>query len=105
MCKLGSFYAKEENALMNLEKSVDWYQKAADLGDADGMYHLALCYDDGKGVVQNKVRAAEWYQKAADLGNVGAMYHLALCYNDGEGVARDNVWLWSGIRKQRIWEM
>lgn len=53
-------------------ESVEWYQKAAEQGDATAQFYLGLCYDKGKGVAQDYEKAVEWYQKAADQGNAFA---------------------------------
>ena len=40
------------------------YEKAAEQGDADAQYNLALCYKNGTGVEKDAEKAVEWYQKA-----------------------------------------
>ena len=54
-------------------KAREWYEKAADKGDAGAMTNLGLLYDNGQGVAQDYVKAREWYEKAADKGDAGAM--------------------------------
>jgi uncharacterized protein len=44
---------------------IEQYQKAADQGDANAQYNLALCYEDGIGVEKDDKKAVELYQKAA----------------------------------------
>lgn len=38
--------------------------KAANLGDGEGAWVVALCYELGEGVDKNEAKAAEWYWKA-----------------------------------------
>ncbi len=48
---------------------MQWYQKAADQGDATGQYFLGFMYEAGLGVTKNEVEAAQWYRKAAEQGD------------------------------------
>jgi len=54
----------------------EWYQKAADAGNADAMNNLGWLYANGHGVAQDYAQAREWYQKAADAGNRDAKQAL-----------------------------
>ena len=67
------------------------YRKAADLGDALGMYNLGVCYEHGNGVPKDGAEAAKWYRKAADLGDATAMRALGVCYYNGTGVPKDEA--------------
>jgi TPR repeat protein len=64
-------------------------QKAANAGDAQAQFSLALMHDTGKGAEQNPKKAARWLQKAAEQGHVEAQYNLATMYDIGHGVAQD----------------
>jgi TPR repeat protein len=50
-------------------QAVSWYRKAADAGDADGMYQLGIMYQN---VTPDYAQAMSWYRKAADAGNTMA---------------------------------
>ena len=50
-------------------KAREWYEKAADKGDADAMADLGVLYANGQGVAQDYAKAREWYEKAADKGD------------------------------------
>ena len=39
------------------QQAAIWYQRAADLGDAQGLYNLGLAYAQGEGVAQDVVKA------------------------------------------------
>uniref|UniRef100_A0A7S3D6T8 Sel1 repeat protein n=1 Tax=Palpitomonas bilix TaxID=652834 RepID=A0A7S3D6T8_9EUKA len=67
------------------------FEKAMDKGNGEAMFQLALCYEQGKGVLKNEARAAELYQEAADKGNVEAMFQLARCYEHGKGVIQSQA--------------
>ena len=57
-------------------KTVEWYKKAANLGDTEAMESLGSLYDS----IDNKSESIKWYKKAAELGNTEAMKHLANKY-------------------------
>ena len=46
------------------EEAVKWYQRAADLGNADAMYSLAVMYSHRRGVQRDPVAAGKWRRKA-----------------------------------------
>ena len=50
-------------------KAVEWYQKAANQGNAIAQYNLGLMYDNSKGVRQNTAAAKKWFGKACDNGD------------------------------------
>ena len=55
-----------------LFRSVRWYQEAVDQGQSRAQYHLAWCYEHGKGVGQDLEKAMELYQAAAKQNYEGA---------------------------------
>ena len=62
---------------------------AAEEGDVESQYSLAVKYYKGDGVKQNRRRAAEWYQKAAEQGHLEAQYNLARMYSTGKGITQN----------------
>ncbi len=79
-----SFYTQKDYA-----KAVEWFQKAADQGNADAQDWLGVCYYNGRGVQQDYKQAVEWYQKAANQGDAAAQNRLGVCYENGHGVQKD----------------
>ena len=71
-CNLGWCYHKGEGVEKDLVCAVEWYQRAADQGDASAQFNLGWCYQHGEGVEKNLVLALKWYQSTADQGNEGA---------------------------------
>lgn len=57
--------------------------KAAEKGDKDSQYKLALSYKDGDGVDKDYAEAAKWFKKAAEQGHTEAqfLYGLWCDYN------------------------
>jgi TPR repeat protein len=83
---VGNYYYYSER---NFNKAVEWYQKAADQGNANGQCDLGICYERGRGVEQNFYKAVKWYQKAADQGDARGQCWLGCSYYDGNGVKQD----------------
>ena len=85
-------YCKESKRLYSdkkYEQAIYWWQKAADAGDSGAQYRLAICYQNGNGVVKDIEKAVYWWQKAAGAGDSDAQYRLAFCYLKGDGVEKD----------------
>ncbi|MFT3823356.1 MAG: hypothetical protein QM731_05525 [Chitinophagaceae bacterium] len=70
-------YAMENQ---QFDKSQAYAQKAAALGNTDGMIVMGLHYLYGWAVAQNEATALEWYNKAAAKGDGMAMYLLSSYY-------------------------
>ena len=82
----------------NDEEAVKWFEKAAQQGDLDGQYNLAIAYYHGFGVKKNLIEAVKWFTKAADQGYAGAQYILASAYQNGMGgvpkdIVQADMWL------------
>lgn len=69
--------------------AANWYQKAADQGNAKAQNVLATLYARGQGVPQDDTVAAGWYRKAADQTFAPAQFSLCELYRDGKGVPQD----------------
>ena len=52
--------------------AMEWYKKAADLGNASAMVSIGNMYWNGFGVKQDYAAALEWVEKAAALGDAEA---------------------------------
>ena len=73
----------------NAEKAFEYYQLAAEYGNALAMHNLGDLYRQGKGVPHNGAAAFEWYQKAAQAGHAIGLEDMGDCYLDGIGVAQN----------------
>jgi TPR repeat protein len=62
-----------------------WYRRAAEQGDAEGQFTLALWLWLGQDVEENRIEAVKWWQKAADRDRADAQFWLAGAYEAGEG--------------------
>jgi len=83
--ELENIKGEKENQI----KAVEWYRKAAEMGNAKAQNNLGICYATGEGVKKDLVKAVEWYTKAVEQGDVIAQSNLGECYFNGEGVEKD----------------
>ena len=56
---------------------------AAEQGNADAQYNLAVMYANGLGVPQDDAEAVRWYRRAADQGMANAQAALGFRYGIG----------------------
>ena len=75
--KTGDRYLEGGNHTQDDQKAFSYYQKAAALNDAEGLYNVAWCLEHGRGVKQSVPDAQKYYRRAADMGFVKAMRNYA----------------------------
>jgi TPR repeat protein len=89
MTHLGTLYHNGHGVAQDYAKAREWYEKAADKGNAEAMNNLGWLYRNGHGVTQDYAKAREWYEKAADTGDAEAMAALEhLSINEAAGAGR-----------------
>ncbi len=86
-----TYYTGIDSMPKDYHKAVEYFTKAAELGDFEAQYNLGVCYDYGRGVAQDRKKAADLYQKAVDKGHSIAQFNLASLYESGDGVPQDFV--------------
>ena len=75
MCEIGSALENDYP-----DQAIEWYKKAADAGDPDGLHRIAFYYDfHGQPEV-----ALDWYLKTIDAGGMDSRipYQIGGCYRD-----------------------
>lgn len=70
-------------------KAVEHYDRACELGDAEGCVAAAARYNGGEGVDRNPQTGAERLERACELGHLDACVDLGLARMFGRGVPRD----------------
>ncbi len=75
------YYGKKDYA-----SAVEFYKKAAELGNPASMNSLGVCYSFAKGVEKDPQKSLEWYTKAAEGGYGNAMLNLGMMYQNGWGI-------------------
>ncbi|MFZ0808223.1 MAG: tetratricopeptide repeat protein [Candidatus Sulfotelmatobacter sp.] len=88
---LAKAYHLGEGVPKDEAQAVQWWEKAAEHGDAAAQVNLGAAYTLGAGVPKNYAAAVRWYTKAADQGNPEGQRGLALSYHTGQGVPKDDA--------------
>ena len=57
---------------VNFKKAIEWYEKAAEQGDAVAQYNLGVMYENGQGVDRSDSMALRWFAMATKQGNNSA---------------------------------
>ena len=74
-----------ENTDNNIQKAMEYYQQAADLGSVGGFNYIGEIYREGKGVPKDSKKAESYYLKAAKKKDGGfAMCQIGTLYHNGE---------------------
>ena len=88
--RLGYFLSRGNSGLpRDNTAAVQWWRRAADKGDPDGIVSLGLAYHIGIGVMRDEIEAANLYKKSALLGLPQAQYFLGMRLSTGNGVKLD----------------
>ncbi|MEM9281226.1 MAG: tetratricopeptide repeat protein [Verrucomicrobiota bacterium] len=72
----------------NLDRAARLMRRAADFGEADAMYHLALFHANATGVKLDPEQTFLWLRSAAARGHLQAMRALGICYEHGIGTGQ-----------------
>ena len=78
-------------------KAKEWFERAANRGNAAAQYQLGKMYEDGRGVEEDFQKAAEWYLKASEHQNNPGRYD-----DDFRRVIGDNYRLDTNFTKFRF---
>lgn len=87
--KLGERYAYGRGVRRNDEEAIKWFRLAAEQGNAEAQYKLAIMLDKGFGTSTNHTEALVWYKRAADQGHASAENNIGNLYSEGRGVPVD----------------
>ena len=63
--------------LQELAEAARWFERAANLGDVDSQFDLAILYERGEGVPRNLTEAYKWYSIAAKQDDRDAIARAA----------------------------
>lgn len=69
------FDTEESRAL-----AFEWFNKAADAGEVEGIYMVGQCLTNGWGVEPDEAKALDWYLKAASENHIDAMTELGVIF-------------------------
>src|SRR5262249_10825998 len=80
MTLLGELYSNGLGVPLDEVKAAKWYRLAADRGDRDAMFALAIFHISRRGGLHDRAEAARLLASAAKLGHAAAAYDLGLLY-------------------------
>ena len=89
MTLLGELYATGLGVPQNEAKAAEWYKFAAQRGDRNAMFALAMFSLQGRAGPRDRDASAKWFAAAAKLGHPLAAYNLALLYMEGQLFPQD----------------
>jgi TPR repeat protein len=94
MTLLAELYADGLGLRQDEAKAAEWYRLAAERGDREAIFALAMFRMNGRGGLRDrdaaaKLLASELLRGAAQAGNPEAQYALATFYKEGRGVPQD----------------
>ena len=72
----------------NKSEARRWYQRAAELGEADAFADVGWMYFQGDGVPEDNAEAVRYFRMAVAIGSLEALRHLAWHLDNGVGVER-----------------
>eukprot|EP01080_Neovahlkampfia_damariscottae_P009378 gene9378-1589_t len=75
--------------LKKYEEAVKLFTISSEKGNPESQNHLAICYDNGRGVAKSEKIAFDLYKKSAESGFTRAQNNLAYNYEHGEGTEID----------------
>jgi uncharacterized protein len=87
--KMGERYADENSQQRNDVEAVRWFRMAAEGGNAEAQYKLAVMLEHAWGTRRDYQEAMSWYSKAAKQGHAGGQNNIGLMYEKGRGVPID----------------
>lgn len=67
---------KTDDGKNHVKEAIQFFRKAADQGDASGMFSLGAIYGGGNHLKADRIKAQEWFLKAATLGHSKAQLML-----------------------------
>lgn len=88
-------------------KAIEYYTRAADLGDNMAQNNLAKMYQDGEGTAVDLEKALKYYTLSANQGNKDALTSMGYLYEMDLGVEKDyskaiNFYFQSAQKKDRV---
>jgi TPR repeat protein len=79
--------------------AAEFFKKAADLNDADGLNSFGCCLEQGQGVDVNIDLAVGYYRKAAKQFHSDGLYNFGRCLEYGKGIDKD---LFRAVKDYRL---
>ena len=88
---LGLCFQSGDGVKSDLDKSFDFFFKAAELDHPKAQVQVGCFYSSGWAVKEDKKESINWYEKAAKQGEFQGLYMLGNCFKEGKGVPQNFV--------------
>lgn len=89
---LGALYEIGSPSLReNKAEALKWFRQAAEQGDAQAQFGLAVMYANGSAVPQDFAAAMKYFHLAAAQGDCAPCYYLGLFYENGLGTPKNDA--------------
>lgn len=69
-CLIAEFYEFSDGIHKNAKEALKWFNKAAELGSAEGMYWTGMSYIWGSTIEKDSIKAFYWINKCANLDRI-----------------------------------
>jgi PQQ-dependent catabolism-associated CXXCW motif protein len=90
MVGVGDAYWIGQGVPRDYGQALEWYKKAARLGNAYAMNHIGFAIDEGLGISPaDPVEAFKWYRAAADRGDADGLTNVGFAYITGRGTDKN----------------
>lgn len=90
---MGMLYAGGHGVEIDNVIAMDWFLKAAVLGDAEAQYQAGMRYELGIGVDKDPAAQMKWLHKSANQNYSHAQYKLGLIHNTAKDYDQGFVWM------------
>ena len=88
--RLALLYLEGRGTGRNESQATKWFADAANGGDVESMFQLAVSLERGRGTRKDPSVALGWYTRAGDEGHAAAQYALGQAHEKGRlGVKKD----------------
>ncbi len=84
MTLLGEIYRDGNGVKRNLDEALHWYKLAAEQGERNAIFAVAVAALKGEGMTADKAEAKNWFEKAAAKGHANAHYNLGVLAIEGD---------------------
>jgi TPR repeat protein len=84
MTLVAEIYRDGSGVKRDLNAALHWYKLAAERGDRNATFAVALAALRGEGMAQDQAVAKSWFEKAAAKGHATALYNLGVLALEGD---------------------
>ncbi|KAL7720439.1 Protein kinase domain-containing protein [Entamoeba marina] len=87
--ELGLCYHNNILVEKDINKAIEYYERAANLNNSNALYNLGIIFSNGDGIEKDINKAIDYYERASKLNDSNALNDLGIIYSNGDGVEKD----------------